>query len=254
MRTEPQFSLLGRDAKRAMPGSNARIDTIVGSFNTWAFKREQPSSTALLHQVVANAISDQRPVPFILYWGKGPRAEAAGFEARCLEYLTSLRDRVQQIYEPGASFELLLTDSHARLNGYTEEDIDTYFASMTRAAAQFGFSCRRLSDVTTSAHAVMSDEPLERPSPQLLASLSLSAAKWYRGPDTAAVAAVRYFALNMIERRAVAHAYTNTIFITFNNSQFRDLFPRELPVFYMYSIKKGVAVKPWFMDDGSAAA
>ena len=149
---------------------------------------------------------------------------------------------------------MLMTDSHARLNLYAETDIDSYFASMAKTAAQFGFSCRHLSDVTTSAQAILNDEPLERPTPQLIASLSQSAAKWYRGPDTAAVAAVRYFALNMIERRAVAHSFPDTIFITFNNSQFLDLFPRELPVFYMYSIKKGVAVKPGFIEDAHKAA
>ena len=254
MRSEPQLRQQLEKVRPTRLGSCGKVDEIIGSFNTWAFKREQPSNMALLRQVVGNAVADQEPVPFILYWGKGPRVKAAVMEARCLEYLASLGNRVQQTYAPGARFELLLTDSHARLNGYADHDIDTYYDSITRSAAQFGFSCRRLTDVTASAPAAIYGETLERPDPLLLSSLTLSAAKWYRGPDVAAVAAERYFALNMVERRAVAHAFASSIFITFNNSQFRELFPRDLPVFYMYSVKKGVAVKPWFMDDGSAAA
>ena len=27
------------------------------------------------------------------------------------------------------------------------------------------------------------------------------------------------------------------------------LFPDTMPIFYMYSLKRGVAVKPWFLPD-----
>ncbi len=254
MRIDTQIPTRMRAAGSAATDISSNIDAIVGGFNTWAFKREQPSDMALLRQAVANAVMERAPVPFVLYWGKGPRIEAAGMEAQSLAYLASLGERVQRIFPSGARFDLLLTDSHARLNGYQEQDINAYFDSITKAAGRYGFTCRRLSEVTNSAQSSINHEPLERPDPQLLANLSRSAAKWYLGSDDPSVAAVRYFALNMIERRAVAQTYPDAIFITFNNSQFRPLFPRELPIFYMYSVKKGVAVKPWFMEDDIVAA
>ena len=39
------------------------------------------------------------------------------------------------------------------------------------------------------------------------------------------------------------------VVITFNGSEFRCLFPENMAIFYMYSLKRGVAVKPWFMPD-----
>ncbi|NOU06612.1 MAG: hypothetical protein HOO99_10560, partial [Hyphomicrobiaceae bacterium] len=39
------------------------------------------------------------------------------------------------------------------------------------------------------------------------------------------------------------------IFITFNNSKHRPLFPAKMPIFYMYALKKGIAKKPWFLDE-----
>jgi hypothetical protein len=53
--------------------------------------------------------------------------------------------------------------------------------------------------------------------------------------------------LNMIEKQAVEAAFPDAIFITFNGSEFRSLFPDRMPIFYMYSVRRGVAVKPWFM-------
>ena len=51
----------------------------------------------------------------------------------------------------------------------------------------------------------------------------------------------------MIEKRAVERAFPDSIFITFNGSEFRGLFPPNLPIFYMYSLRKGISIKPWFL-------
>ena len=32
-----------------------------------------------------------------------------------------------------------------------------------------------------------------------------------------------------------------------NGSELRSLFPERLPVFYMYSLRRGTCVKPWFL-------
>ena len=67
--------------------------------------------------------------------------------------------------------------------------------------------------------------------------------------------ALKYHAMNMVEREAVELEFPDSIFVTFNNSEFRDLFPANLPVFYMYSLRKGCSVKPWFIanDDSFKA-
>ena len=85
------------------------------------------------------------------------------------------------------------------------------------------------------------------PSPDLLEALIASAGKWYGGPGDARDGARRYFRANMIERQAVEAAFPNAIFVTFNGRDLRPLFPANMPIFYMYSLRKGVAVKPWFL-------
>ena len=57
----------------------------------------------------------------------------------------------------------------------------------------------------------------------------------------------------MVEKRAVELAFPNSIFVTFSPSEFRYLFPDTLPIFYMYSLRRGTGVKPWFLkEDGTA--
>jgi hypothetical protein len=57
----------------------------------------------------------------------------------------------------------------------------------------------------------------------------------------------------MIEKRAVEFAFPRSIFITFNGSEFRSLLPKSLPIFYMYSLRRGVSVKPWFLPAPQAS-
>jgi hypothetical protein len=235
--------------RRAHPVNKAaNPDAVLRAFNTWAFKREQPADPQLLARTVSEAVGRGEPVSFILYWGKGPRARAGAPEVECLDYLAALSGRVREAYPAGAAIELIFTDTHAGLNGHTREAIGHYFAEIEAKARQRGFATQWLSELVRAAEA--SDECAidDRPaSEELLQHLSTSAGKWYRGEGTALDGALKYYQMNMIEKRAVELAFPRSIFVTFNGSDLRCLFPDRLPVFYMYSLRRGVSVKPWFL-------
>jgi hypothetical protein len=48
------------------------------------------------------------------------------------------------------------------------------------------------------------------------------------------------------------NTFPHSIFITFNGGKLRCLFPTRLPIFYMYSLRRGVSIKPWFFNAGSS--
>lgn len=222
----------------------SKADAILKSFNTWAYKREQPSDLSQLRDTICLSLARLQPIEFVLYWGKGPRRYPADPEGQCFTYLAGMRDRIAKVSTCPVRITLLATDTHARLNGYPESEIDTYYAAIETEARAHGFDLNRLSSVVTdhppSAVAENADEGL-------IEALAMSAAKWYRGNLSPIAAAQTYFEMNMAEKRAVSTSYASSIFVTFNSSKLRQMFPAELPIYYMYSIRKGIAVKPWFM-------
>jgi L-tyrosine isonitrile synthase len=235
------------DSHRDVRGNEKQAERVVAAFNTWAYKREQPSDLELLRASAEVAVLRKRPLSFVLYWGKGPRRHAAGPERDCLNFLRSMLDRIAAIHAPGAELELLLTDTHAKLNNHPQSTIEDYFMSVRTAAGNCGFSTRLLSSLMSNHPLIASDNCCTIPSEKTLNALITSAAKWYGGSDTPRTGALAYYAMNMREKTVVEKFYAKAIFITFNGSNLNSLFPEKLPVFYMYSVRKGCAVKPWFM-------
>ncbi len=225
------------------------------AFNTWAFKREQPSDAQLMLRVIAEAIASNQAVPFVLYWGKGPRHESGAYEAQCLDFLAALASRVKKTYAQGAAIKLILTDTHAELNGHCREHIKQYFDDVATIAGQRGFQTCWLGHLVKAAGNLATAAPIEEAvSPEMLSRLMASAEKWYHGGGTAQEGALTYLRMNLIEQRVVERAFPGAIFVTFNGSELRSLFPRQLPIFYMYSLRRGVAVKPWFLPCESTAS
>jgi hypothetical protein len=234
-------------------GPQAVAEEVLHAFNTWHFKREQPADPHLMLQIISDAIGRQAPVSFVLYWGKGPRCSLGESDARCLDFLAGLASRVREAYLPGAAIELIFTDTHAELNGHSRQTMRKYFAEVEVAARQRGFGSCWLGQLTRTPEIAAADTRDNEIVPEeTLLRLGVSAAKWYRGDGSAEHGALKYYRINMVEKRAVELAFPNAIFITFNGSKFRNLFPQHLPIFYMYSLRRGVSVKPWFLPADAA--
>jgi hypothetical protein len=238
------------------PQRPATPEQVLKSFNTRSFKREQPDNPALMLDVISRAIAAKHPVPFVMYWGKGLRPLLAAPEYACLDYLASMLRRVAGVYRPGAKLSLVFTDTHASLNGHSRESIASYFADFGAAARVHGFEVSKLTSLMAASDIeALSDTSRdhERPSDELMAGLSASAAKWFKGEGTAEQGALRYYRANMVERRVMGARFPDTIFVTFNGSSLRNMFPDNLPIFYMYSVRHGISDKPWFLPADFAA-
>ena len=250
-RDERRATVTGKAFKEPRGGDaaiQAQANKVLRAFNTWSFKREQPSDPQLMLRVLVAAIAAQEPVPFVLYWGKGPRHESGTYEIQCLDFLGALTARIKKVYAPGAAFKLILTDTHAELNGHSRDHIRQYFDDVTAIAGPRGFTACWLGDLVKAAGNLAAAAPLdEAVSDEMLGKLMASAEKWYHGGGTVAEGALRYLRMNLIEQRVVERAFAGAIFVTFNGSELRGLFPRQLPIFYMYSLRRGMAVKPWFL-------
>ncbi len=224
-------------------------DAIVKAFNSWSFKREQPDNAEMMRKQICTSVNESRPVSFVLYWGKGPRIGFADPDLQCLRFLAALAERIKGVYAHGVAITLIFTDTHAELNGHDRGAALAYFNAVSNGALDFNFDSCLLGDLVAKVSEVIGFEAQdETPNPEILKKLHICAQKWYGGGSDTLQGARSYYQANMIEKRAVELAFPGSIFITFNGSEFRSLFPERLPVFYMYSMKRGCAVKPWFID------
>jgi hypothetical protein len=241
-------------ARRAgTPKKSVDAQTVLRSFNTWAFKREQPADLPLMLRAISQSIALREPISFVLYWGKGPRCRIGEPDIACLDFLAGMAHRVREAYPPGAAIKLIFTDTHAQLNGHAPTDIRAYFTALEACAGERGFATCLLGPLTRSARSISTGAPDDEVVPEeTLARLSACAEKWYRGEGTAGQGALKYYQMNMQEKRAVERAFPGSIFVTFNGSELRSLFPDRLPVFHMYSLRRGVSIKPWFLPAAAA--
>jgi L-tyrosine isonitrile synthase len=230
------------------PNGPVTPEKVLRSFNTWSFKREQPTDPHLMLQFLSKSISLAHPVSFVAYWGKGLRCRLDHPDIQCLDFLAAFARRVREVYEPGAAITLIFTDTHAELNGHSQHAMRRYFAEVEAGARQRGFESCSMSPLTHAAKVAAENDPDDKPVPdEILLNLTASARKWYQGNGPAERAAQVYYKMNMVEKRAVELAFPRSIFVTFNGSKLRALFPTRLPIFYMYSLRRGVAHKPWFL-------
>ncbi|MBX9760277.1 MAG: hypothetical protein K2Y29_15980 [Beijerinckiaceae bacterium] len=240
---------VSRSKERRATRAVVCAESVVASFNTWAFKREQPDSPAGLLAQVAKSIALSQPVRFVLYWGKGPRNAAGDKEVACLDFLGQMQERIRQVYAPGAQITIVFTDTHAALNGHKLLDAAAYFKSVAAILPATGYDFCHLGSIVRDARPLLADfDPeAETLDTELQVDLVSSAQKWYRGPGSAEEGAIAYYRANLVERKAMELSFPDSIFVTFNGSALRGLFPETLPIFYMYSLRKGFAVKPWFL-------
>lgn len=223
-------------------------ERVIKSFNTRAFKRQQPDKPELMLQLAAEAIVRNAPLSFVMYWGKGPRAHLGAPELTCLDFIATMTARIRQCHAAGAGISLVFTDTHAQINGHSPQSIDAYFGDLTARARDHDFDTHLLGDLVRSSDYPTPPEVAADSVPEeLFTALRASAAKWFRGEGSIEQGALRYYRANMVEKKVIERAFSQSIFVTFNGSEMQPLFPDALPIFYMFSLRRGVCAKPWFL-------
>lgn len=220
---------------------------ILSAFNTRRFKRENPSQPERLISSIQQAIDKQQPISLIAYWGKGERVHLAKPEKDALAFLHAFTQTIASIYPLGIRLQLIFTDTHALLNGYTKHDITTYYSSLRNHIAQYGWESIRLSRIQPMDYKNLIQKAPHTEIPrELLHTLIRTSRKHNKRLDDHDLGARSYYLLNQFERKAVAERFPHSIFLTYNSSAFNPLFPETLPIFYLYSLRAGTSVKPWF--------
>lgn len=219
---------------------------IIRGFNTWKFKREQPNTEEKLFNNILNQITNKKPIRFIMYWGKGEKNIANESDILALEYLKELFKPIKE----GIKIIFIFTDTHAELNGYSKNEIKKYYDSVDTLIKKYDIDSLYLSKLVEYNEKDLLDkvDDLEIDS-DLLEILENSSRKHNKRLSDHNLSAKLYYLQNQIEKKTLEENFSNSIFLTYNGSSMDSIFPTKLPIFYMYSIKRGTSTKPWFSED-----
>lgn len=222
-------------------------ENILQTFNTWQYKREQPSSLEMVAEVIKNNIAQKNPIKFVMYWGKGKKETSNDKEEKALTYLYKMLSKVESIYPVGFNLVIVFTDTHARLNGYTEKEIKRYYDSVKKLSSKYNFNFLYLSELVEYKEEVLLEKVEDiKIHPKLMDSLINSSKKHFKKEKDFVLGAKLYYLQNQIEKKVIDETFSDSIFLTYNSNELDGILPEQIPIFYMYSLKKGTSIKPWF--------
>lgn len=234
-------------------------EEILTRINTWQDKRCQPAKLEQISSLINSAILNTQPLEFLTYWGCGARDKPIEAERLAMERLRAFMDKASHTTVLTPCLTLLLTDVHCWVNGKPDERVASYFAEITRLANEFGFKTRLLSDVWAAGgqdpkafldpgyqHAYSDEQSWSALAEKLRDALVLQANKHAENGNPEA-AGRKYLAGCELESAIIEDICSDSIFLTYNGED-ADPFIPDLPRMYIYSTKRGTAIKPWFMD------
>lgn len=229
----------------------------VAALTARRFRRSPCYKEPELRNAIQAALMSRRPLQFLMFWGCGRRAFAAGPDHMAIEALGDLLRAVEEAAPIEARVDIVFTDGHATNNGHSISHYRSYFHSVEQAAAHLNASFRLESDVWRRGD--LSKEmvsALER-APEFKAKWDafalrdrflLQASRHSAMADRVA-AARHYYATCLLEREVLKAQYENAVFLTYNGPEFNECFP-DLPTLYVYPGPRGRTDKPWFVHDG----
>lgn len=230
--------------------ADARLaKTILDTFNTWKYKREQPNTEEKINQLILKQITENKPISFVMYWGKGDRNSISDIEDAALQYVSDMLKPIQQIYKQYIQLTLVLTDTHAELNGYSTVTIQGYFDSVRTLVAEYDFiETILMSELVPYQEEILLQVAGKIADADIPNVFYSSSEKHFQKYSDVQLGAKLYYLQNQIEKSAIEKHFSDCIFMTYNSSKWDGIHPIGLPIFHMYSLKKGTSVKPWFVD------
>ncbi len=229
-----------------------------------------PGDQEWITRIMEECVRDQKPIPMVICWAKGPTDEIDPEEVEGVNFLADSLRRVTAGYAPGVSLQVVFADTHEKLNNNTVPDgyldkvaqlFREHFQDDAKGLHLRGIS--RLSDYLTPEQdytaTVDGIEKLWTLACQnqlqgaLKDKLAPRAQRYYRGssegdapPAQSERIAAMYHQLCLSERAPIGQAFKDQIFLTYNPATQHDFsVPEGMPAFCMYSLPSRISDKPW---------
>ncbi len=223
----------------------ARVMRIMTDSKISVFK---PRNEEKMRGVIRGNVGTKKPIRFFMLWGVWRKNGVDNTDFEAVGILDELLMGIRAVHGPGASLTIVLTDSHAELNGVEKKDIygyDSYMANFERYARLKGYDTKRLSEILGKVNVGGVAEEAEKiEGSEIWENLASSAERYYSG-ENKLDGARAYVRRRLAEKPMLAKIFDGSIFLTYNGPRYDALAP-DLPTLYIISNRKRESRKPWF--------
>ena len=212
------------------------------------FFRKRPQITPALLRVVSGALHSPNSALKCLYiWGVHEKPLPDSDDDATIAHLQALLERIGSLLRVNLTMQIVIADSHGQLNEARSELSDQYARAITARLKVCGWGVLRMSDLwrdgditLTKVDELASHLDVASDAPRLLTFAKLH----YHGAS-AEQGARRYLAARLLERPVLSSRFEQHILLTPVEPALDSIQP-QLPIFHIWTRKKGCSAKPWF--------
>ncbi len=231
---------------------SGEIDRVIKVMTLNKYRRAFPFLEGSLRAHIEGAQKLKKPISCFSFWGASSKKHVDAVDHEMLRNLVNYFDGIRKVHASGIKITSILSDEHAKSNGYSFQDYDAYLKEIEALLTVYGFSVIRLSELWLQWN--MSHELVQRilshkqsgwwNEVAIAKQLEIQAGKRCATEDVL-INAQRYYVMRMLEKPYLEDTFADSIYIAFANPKQQSLFPL-LPTIYLYTTKKGTSRVPWF--------
>lgn len=218
------------------------------------------TSSSVLRTIRSNKYSRYKPfkleqlpegnLKFVMFWGYLGKQAVDERDRKSVNFLSEFGSELNRLTRRKITFEIMLADSHANINGFDSQGVLSYFEGINLLMNEGGFKTMLLSDLwekwgLTTEQITQMSRSIVITNSNLASKLEKASRRYFqRDSDDGRLI---YYAMRASEKKFIEQEFQEYIFLTYNDPSYREILP-DLSTIYFRS-RKGYSEPPWIPRD-----
>ncbi len=210
------------------------------------------SRSKQLKSQINYAIINNQPITIVSFWGIGNKTKPTQVEYNVIKILNEINQEIKKVYPPGLKFIFIISDKHAYLNQFPQENINSYIEKIQKLLHQYHFQTILLSDLYQKYN--INSKQIEKQALSqkewwehfpLKKQLIKQAQKISFHPEKEKAALIYAFT-RIKEAQIISQEFPKAIFLTYNSPLFHPISPNLPTIHFRPDSPNKITTPPWF--------